>query len=281
MKCVLDVSNRRAITEARRILFPRPVYHPTRLLPSHVIFYNLCGDWTISLEPDGGECEYIHAKKDIVVTLPARVLHRGIDKCTPGTQTMFLVIPHIEGDGYTDSDEFEKGTNKLCFHTQIDAAGNKNIKNYFENTLYAHMQKDTIRAFAWLDLLLSELRDASRAVDPQALLADRIKYAIDRNLCSNYTIGDIAKELNRSTRNVEILFKKHYGMTIHQYSICERIKKAKILLDYFPDRTLRDIAEELNFSDEYHLSRRFKQYYGVSPNTYRKELLQNHDILLG
>jgi len=42
-------------------------------------------------------------------------------------------------------------------------------------------------------------------------------------------------------------------------------------LEYFPEKTLREIADELHFSDEYHLSSQFKQKFGCSPLQYKKE----------
>ena len=110
------------------------------------------------------------------------------------------------------------------------------------------------------------------------LLADEIRHIINMNLYRNITNKEIAQKLGRSTKNVETIFKSHFGITIHQYLIQEKLQKSKLYLEYFPNRTIYDIAAELSFYDEYHFSRQFKKFFGISPTEHRKKFLSEQHV---
>ncbi|MBP5256250.1 MAG: AraC family transcriptional regulator, partial [Clostridia bacterium] len=57
--------------------------------------------------------------------------------------------------------------------------------------------------------------------------------------------------------------------------LTEKLKRGRTFLEYFPHMTIRDIADEMNFYDEYHFSRQFKKEYGVSPLEYKKSFFKD------
>lgn len=65
------------------------------------------------------------------------------------------------------------------------------------------------------------------------------------------------------------LFSKAENKTIEKYFIELRIDKAKELLKYSKD-DIRTIGQLLGFSSSQHFSNQFKQYLGITPNTFRK-----------
>lgn len=68
------------------------------------------------------------------------------------------------------------------------------------------------------------------------------------------------------------LFSKAENKTIEKYFIELRIDKAKELLKYSKS-DIRTIGQQLGFSSSQHFSNQFKQYLGITPNTYRKKHL--------
>ena len=60
-------------------------------------------------------------------------------------------------------------------------------------------------------------------------------------------------------------------MTITEYILQKRMKKAAQILSNDGDVSIKEISETCGFSDIEYFSRSFKQYYGVSPSTYRKQ----------
>jgi AraC-like DNA-binding protein len=67
------------------------------------------------------------------------------------------------------------------------------------------------------------------------------------------------------------LFKKHLSMSPHSYLVQLRLERAKELLSQ--GHPIADAALCAGFSDQSHLTRRFKQRYGLTPGTYLQQKL--------
>jgi AraC-like DNA-binding protein len=127
----------------------------------------------------------------------------------------------------------------------------------------------------------------SRLTRLQQLLADIFLYdqeqngAIDRlwlEKACQYLAADldrkpnyqtIADMLGMSYEAFRKRFARESGMSLGKYRNWRRIEQAAGLL-IREGLTLKEIALRLGFSDEFHLSKRFKQFIGVSPSQYRK-----------
>ena len=64
------------------------------------------------------------------------------------------------------------------------------------------------------------------------------------------------------------LFKKDMGVSIFSYLNELRMKRAAELLLQRSDRYIKEIAAEVGIDDPFYFTRRFKEYYGVSPKEY-------------
>lgn len=273
MTCIFNVNTNRKILEANRNTYINPILHPTRTMKNHDFFYVSEGRWSVSIGN-----EIINAKKDSVVILPAEVMHYGISKCDAGTRTLFFHASSVNGDGYTDSSTPEKSENRTYIETHIDASNNPNIKKYFENILLSHAEKEDICASAWFLLLLCELYKTSHKKDNGSILAYNMKSIIDNDIAVNISNKALAADIGISTKTAEIIFKRTFGTTIHRYIISERLKKAKFYLENFTDMSIASISESLGFYDEFHLSRQFKEEYGVSPSQVKNNSLKKEFI---
>lgn len=90
--------------------------------------------------------------------------------------------------------------------------------------------------------------------DPQALRAEAIanRFFISVNYLGQY-------------------FKKHTGETLQQYITTYKMKLVETRLQHSDMRVI-EIADELSFTDESHLTKMFKKFKGVSPKAYRQQL---------
>jgi AraC-like DNA-binding protein len=87
-------------------------------------------------------------------------------------------------------------------------------------------------------------------------------------------LPDIAAHAGFSERQLQRLFRRVFGMTIHQFIIRSRIH-ASIQELMRSDRPIAEIAAVFGFSDQSAFTNRFREVTGVSPRAYRERFLEN------
>lgn len=83
-------------------------------------------------------------------------------------------------------------------------------------------------------------------------------------------LNHVASELGVSTEAIRKQFRKHFGDSPMHYFTGYHVHRLAAVLEH-TDSTLRELAEQFGFYDEFHLSRVFKRYMGVSPAEYRRQ----------
>jgi AraC-like DNA-binding protein len=87
-----------------------------------------------------------------------------------------------------------------------------------------------------------------------------------------FTNSELAEMSNVSVKTAETKFKAEFGKTIHQYILDFKMEEAKSYFEKFVGISVKEVAYNLGFCDEYHFSKQFSKYVGVSPVAYKKEL---------
>jgi AraC-like DNA-binding protein/mannose-6-phosphate isomerase-like protein (cupin superfamily) len=95
---------------------------------------------------------------------------------------------------------------------------------------------------------------------------------IQEHLTEKLTVQKLAQQISVSPRYLSQLFKKEYGYTVMTFIRNRKLSHSLVLLEN-PDLAISEIARQLGFSDIYHFSKVFKQYYGISPTEYRTKYL--------
>lgn len=103
--------------------------------------------------------------------------------------------------------------------------------------------------------------------DGSAWLA-KAKLLLESDLGHQKNNAEIARQLGMSYDGFRKRFAKEMGVSPGKYHSQYRITQACLLLATQP-LTLKEIAVRLGFSDEFHLSKRFKQIIGMSPREFR------------
>lgn len=86
-------------------------------------------------------------------------------------------------------------------------------------------------------------------------------------------LQQIANNIGFSKNYMSSLFKQETGMTIWNYLINLRMLKARDML-LNTQLKLYEIADRLGYEDPIYFSRIFKDYYGLSPNEFKKRMEQ-------
>jgi AraC family transcriptional regulator len=93
---------------------------------------------------------------------------------------------------------------------------------------------------------------------------DYIYTHIDRDL----SLIELAKVINLSPTYFASAFKQAIGISPHQYVIQQRVEQAKLMLSK-TDLAIADIALQVGFSSQSHLTQQFKRITGMTPKQIR------------
>lgn len=113
----------------------------------------------------------------------------------------------------------------------------------------------------------SDLQENRKAFSIMKIITYIQKHIKDREKTGIQTIAD---HFGISGNYFGEYFKQQTGVSYQDYLLDYRLKLVETYLKYSSIR-LSEIAYELQFSDESHLSKIFKKYRGVTPGQYRKK----------
>jgi AraC family transcriptional regulator len=83
------------------------------------------------------------------------------------------------------------------------------------------------------------------------------------------SLAELASVVNISPTYFAGLFKQAMGISPHQYAIEQRVKQAKLMLSK-TDLAIVDIALQVGFSSQIHLTQQFKRITGMTPKQIRQ-----------
>ncbi|MDQ7998192.1 MAG: AraC family transcriptional regulator [Luteibacter sp.] len=112
-----------------------------------------------------------------------------------------------------------------------------------------------------------ETRSASSRLAPW-----QRKRALDflgANLAKDVSLDDVARECRISRSHFIKAFKASVGLPPHQWILLQRVERAKQLM-VGTSMSLADIATEVGFHDQSHLTRRFNRAVGATPAAWRR-----------
>ncbi|MBE9108690.1 helix-turn-helix transcriptional regulator [Nodosilinea sp. LEGE 07298] len=93
---------------------------------------------------------------------------------------------------------------------------------------------------------------------------DYIHTYLNRDL----SLAELASVVNISPTYFASLFKQEMGISPHQYVIRQRVEQAKLMLSK-TDLAIADIALQVGFSSQSHLTQQFKRLTGMTPKQVR------------
>jgi AraC family transcriptional regulator len=107
--------------------------------------------------------------------------------------------------------------------------------------------------------------------DDRSLTQIQLQQAIDyvhAHLNRDLSLAELASVVNISPTYFASLFKQAIGISPHQYVIQQRVEQAKLMLSK-TDLAIADIALQVGFSSQSHLTQQFKRITGMTPKQIR------------
>ena len=100
-------------------------------------------------------------------------------------------------------------------------------------------------------------------------IIEKAKEYIDTHLSEDFTVSELAKDMNISVYYLSHLFKEVSGTTLIEYRNELRLTKAKIAL-INTDKTVSEIAQELGFCSAAYFTEIFSRSEKIPPSEFRK-----------
>ncbi|MBQ7095707.1 MAG: helix-turn-helix transcriptional regulator [Clostridia bacterium] len=116
-----------------------------------------------------------------------------------------------------------------------------------------------------------KMREHIKSIDHPFDIAEKMREYLRNHAASKFKMEELCRYISRSESQSIKIFKKAYGITPYAYFLEKKIKLAKDML-INTNLSVKQIADHLNFADEYYFSNIFKQKTGLSPAKYRKGL---------
>lgn len=256
-----DLSGAHRVAAANSHYYEQPTepLYLNRVLEYHDLIYLVEGHWAIT----EGDIEY-PMEKDDALLLTAGHHHYTRLPCAPRTRTICLHVSCEAGDR-------AENPSALCLPTRISARGCPQVRQYFEQivqTLWSDAPRKPERLSSLFTLLALSLDDAQTRQEPG--LAERIIQLINATPHRQFRLAEVAEQLYVSTKTVENAMRRAVGVSFSKYQMNRKLEMAAQQIEIEPDIRLSEIAATLGFCDEFHLSKAFKQKYGVSPSQYRR-----------
>ncbi|WP_317112202.1 AraC family transcriptional regulator [Chroococcidiopsis sp. SAG 2025] len=109
------------------------------------------------------------------------------------------------------------------------------------------------------------------APENRSLTHIQLQQAIDyihTHLSRDLSLAELANVVNITPTYFANLFKQAIGISPHQYVIQQRVEQAKVMLSK-TDLAIADIALQVGFSSQSHLTQQFKRITGMTPKQVR------------
>ncbi|MDE6606170.1 MAG: AraC family transcriptional regulator [Lachnospiraceae bacterium] len=269
------LSAQRKIEEANYNTFVNPLLHPNRIMQQHDFLYILEGKWEVALENDG-KPEIFQLQAGDLLILPAGLHHYGTRLCSPNSRNMYIHTESMPGD-HLENQKEKNGTADefVLLPPLIHCSNNIGISKYFSEIIagyWGEMLHKEKRLSCLFDLLLCEIAEQELKT-PVASKCAAFVYKVVQFLQSNpamfFSVSDIEQKFGVSEKTLNKRFKMIYNKTFYAWQMDQKLDMVYQYLHSTPDITLKEIAVNFGFYDEFHLSRAFKKKFGVAPKYVR------------
>jgi LacI family transcriptional regulator len=199
-------------------------------------------------ENDAAALRALRACDDADVLVPEQAILLGVDnfqyRCEPASVALSSVDPDAERIGYEAA-------------AMLDAL------------MHGQAPERTVVRVPPVGIVERDSTDMVAVRDVEVAKAMRF---IAINAQRRVGLRDVARATDISLRRLQTRFKEHLGRTILQEINGRRVKRAKELLRDSAKK-IRVVAGECGFGNSVKMIRVFKQYEGVSPKRYRKQVV--------
>ena len=296
MPGIYDLAAQRKASAASYIGYKTPSQHPDRIMEEHDLVYFLEGEWEIY--QDG--IPYTLRSGDVILLHGGRH-HFSRRPCQAGTNTIYILlfpadndrsfppspptqgktVPVFPDSPYAPENRSQEEPADDLLPEKISCQGSEEVRFLFDaiaKTFALETYKREEKISSLCQLLLRELYACAHHKIPGDIFSAAIGYMVSNSqkICS---AGELAQAAHVSERTLRNAFLRRYAMTPCAYQMRYKLRQAAIELMNHPQATIRAVAENLGFCDEFHFSKSFKKEFGIPPSLYREQQAEKMDPL--
>lgn len=256
------------IQTADYCFFKTGIQHPDRIIKAHDIVYIVDGNWEIWEE----NTPYLLKQGDVIFLYSGRK-HFGKVPCASDTKTRYIHF-YPENDDHYSTNPNPASTEGISIATLTRCGKDDKIRRLFEDVIHLHwssIKENRMLARIKLEELLISLAKVGNDTEKQrAGSVDYVISLIEQAPHKNFEIDELADKIQVSRRSLTTMFKEKTGLSIKQFQLNMKINRAASILENSPFVSIKEVAEQFNFYDEFHFSKLFKQKTGHYPSSLRE-----------
>lgn len=156
----------------------------------------------------------------------------------------------------------------------LHQASSPTLNSAFQNLLYLVRSQTTAqnehRISVYIHMILCELSESCHSLPAAAntSIEQSVRF-MEKHLTENVSLDEISSHVGLSKYFFNRLFRRHMGMTPHQYFLNMRVQYAKKLLMTTHD-SIENVAEKCGFDSPSNFIRLFRQRTDMTPAAFRK-----------
>lgn len=242
-----------------------------RTLQYHDLIYLCEGHWMFT----ESNIDY-ELNADDVLLLSAKHHHYTRLPCAPNTRTMCIHVSCEEGDLVPSESSIE-----LPIHMHI--TDNPLIREYFQQIVSTYWENPSHKdarmstLFNQLILALNDIIEQVNQKKRNSPIAEEAIRMIHDMPHKHFNTEEVATQLSVCSKTLNQVMIHATGMSFSKYQTNKKLEMVASQIIAEPDIKFSEIASLFGFYDEFHLSRTFKQKYGISPLQYKKKHLISND----
>ena len=247
----------------REVLHARHVEHAYPVHTHDVWTVLLVDQGAIRYDLDG---RMQRAEPSMVSILPPHVVHDGRPVNADGYRKRVIYVePAVIGESFIGSAVDRPALPDAGLRSAVSALDDALgcIDDAFEAETRLHLVAERIRSAMGEVPSTDELWRDRHAADA---MVESFRAYLDGHLFEPVTMAAAAELLGADPTHLARGFKATFGIAPHAYVVTRRLEIARDrILDGQP---LADVATEVGFFDQAHLTRRFKRFLGVTPGRF-------------
>lgn len=259
----IDLASTHSLAAANAHFYKEPTdeHYIDRVIQYHDLIYMIEGSWCFT----ENDTEYPLGKDDVLLLAAGRHHYNRLP-CAPGTRTFCLHISCEAGDN-------DKNPNSTCLPTLMNVKDAPAVKRCFDDIVSTYWMEGAYKEqklSALVNLLLLSLYDENEIQKQRKTdIASKAIEIITTNPHTRYTTKDMANHLFVSTKTLDNAMREKVGVPFYTYLKNQRLDMVAMQLEMEPELKLHEIAIAFGYHDEFHMSKAFKQKFGVCPQEYK------------